>query len=137
MQTFARRRQQSQKAVSSGLASSRIVKPGLDPREHSLLQLQRTIGNRAAQGLLARQADSFSPRDSNGVAIGAEEAVDRAASSSGQPLPESVRNRFEDSLETNLSGVRIHTGSESAHAATAVGAKAYTVGQDIHFGAGQ
>jgi hypothetical protein len=101
-----------------------------------ILALQRSIGNRAVQGLLAKRDGSFGQRDENGVAIGAEEAVNRAASSSSAPLPEPVRSGFEDSLGTNLSEVRIHTGSESAEAATAVGAKAYTVGQDIHFGAG-
>ena len=41
------------------------------------------------------------------------------------------------SLGADLSKVRVHTGSESAEATRAVGAKAYTIGQDIHFGAGQ
>jgi hypothetical protein len=105
------------------------------------MALQRSIGNRAAQTLLAKRAavnrlPELGPRDANGVAEGAEAAVERANSSSGQPLPGSVRNRFERSLGAELSRVQIHTGSGSAEAA-AVGAKAYTVGQDIHFGAGQ
>ena len=33
--------------------------------------------------------------------------------------------------------MRVHTGSESAEAASSVGARAYTVGNDIHFAAGQ
>lgn len=81
-------------------------------------------------------ADRFGPRDGNGVAAAADAAVDRAAGSSGSPLPGDLRERFESSLGADLSGVRIHTGSESATAASAVGAKAYTVGQDIHFGRG-
>jgi hypothetical protein len=83
-------------------------------------------------------ADRFGARDANGVASGAEIAVQRAASSSsGAPLPSDVKDRFESSLGADLSGVRVHTGSESAEAAKAVGAHAYTVGQDIHFGAGK
>jgi hypothetical protein len=76
-------------------------------------------------------------RDGNGVAAGAEQAVARASSSSGAPLPDDVRDRFESSLGADLSNVRVHTGAESAHAAAAVGAKAYTTGNDIHFAAGQ
>jgi Domain of unknown function (DUF4157) len=83
-------------------------------------------------GLIQRKA-----RDANGVAEGAEAAVASSANSTGQGLPGPLKQQFESSLGTDLSSVRIHTGSESATAARAVGAKAYTVGQDIHFGAGQ
>ena len=83
-------------------------------------------------GIVMRKA-----RDANGVAAGAENAVAAASSSSGNALPENLMRKFEGSLGTDLSGVRVHTGAESANAADAVGARAYTVGQDIHFGAGQ
>ncbi len=81
-------------------------------------------------------AGTFGPRDANGVAAGADEAVSRAAGSSGSPLPDGLRSQFESSLGADLSSVRVHTGEESAQAAKAVGARAYTTGQDIHFGAG-
>ncbi len=81
-------------------------------------------------------AGSFGPRDANGVAAGADTAVQRAAGTSGAPLPAELRDRFESTLGTDLSGVRVHTGAESAEASKAVGARAYTTGQDIHFGAG-
>jgi hypothetical protein len=75
-------------------------------------------------------------RDGNGVAADAEGAVDAANGSSGTALPSSVRSKFESSLGTDLSGVRVHTGGASETAAGAVGARAYTIGQNIHFGAG-
>ena len=77
------------------------------------------------------------PRDGNGVADGAEQAVAATSSSSGSPLPGTLMRKFESSLGADLSGVRVHTGAESAAANDAVGARAYTVGSDIHFGAGQ
>jgi hypothetical protein len=83
-------------------------------------------------GLLLRKQ-----RDANGVAEGAEEAVAAASSGGGASLPETLMRKFESSLGTDLSSVRIHTGAASAAAAEAVGARAYTVGKDIHFGAGQ
>jgi uncharacterized protein DUF4157 len=81
-------------------------------------------------GLLRRKADG------NGVTDGAEHAVAAAASTSAHALPEPVLHKFESSLGIDLSSVRVHTGAESQAAARAVGARAYTVGQDIHFAAG-
>jgi hypothetical protein len=75
-------------------------------------------------------------RDEQGVAPDADARVERAATSQGAPLPAELRGRFESSLGADLSGVRVHTGDVSADAAHAVGAKAYAVGRDIHFGAG-
>jgi Domain of unknown function (DUF4157) len=43
---------------------------------------------------------------------------------------------MERSLGGDLSGVRIHTGSEAAASAARLGAKAYTVGNDVVFGSG-
>src|SRR5262249_51974490 len=85
-----------------------------------------------ASGIVLRRSDV-----ENGVQPGADRAIDRAAGSSGAPLPDAVRGRFESSLGADPSAVRVHTGAASADAATAVGARAYTIGQDIHFNAGQ
>src|SRR5262245_2876548 len=60
----------------------------------------------------------------------------RAGGASGAPLPGDVRDRFEGSLGADLSAVRVHTGEASAEASDAVGARAYTLGNDIHFAAG-
>jgi hypothetical protein len=57
--------------------------------------------------------------------------------SGGAPLPGEVRTRIEPHLGADLSGVKVSTSGESAQAAGALGAKAFTVGQDVHFGAGQ
>jgi hypothetical protein len=64
-------------------------------------------------------------------------ALDRASGGAGHGLPAELRARFEQSTGADLGGVRVHTGAESQAAAAAVGAKAYAVGTDIHFGAGQ
>ncbi len=63
--------------------------------------------------------------------------VEAARGSSGQPLPGGLRSDLERASSAELSSVRVHTGTESARAASALGAKAYTDGQDIHFGAGK
>ena len=55
----------------------------------------------------------------------------------GSPLPEGVRAKMEPKLGADLSGVRVHTGGESAAAAKTLGARAFTVGSDVHFNSGQ
>ena len=64
-------------------------------------------------------------------------AVAGTAGSTGAPLPPGAKTQFEASLGADLSGVRVHTGAASATAASQLGARAFAVGQDIHFGAGQ
>jgi peptidoglycan hydrolase-like protein with peptidoglycan-binding domain len=60
-----------------------------------------------------------------------------AVRGSGQPLPESVRSFFEPRFGHDFSPVRVHTDRQAAQAAQAVQARAYTLGKDIVFGAGQ
>ncbi|MBN1937893.1 MAG: DUF4157 domain-containing protein [Anaerolineae bacterium] len=54
----------------------------------------------------------------------------------GQPLPPFTRTEFDAKFGVDFSGVRVHTGSESATLNRAIQAKAFTLGSDIHFGAG-
>lgn len=58
-------------------------------------------------------------------------------SGGGQSLPPSTQAHMERRLGADLSSVKVHTGGESAIAASAVGARAFTVGNDVHFNAGQ
>jgi hypothetical protein len=55
----------------------------------------------------------------------------------GSPLPSNVKAKMEPKLGADLSSVKIHIGGDSAKAATEFGARAFTVGADVHFGAGQ
>jgi hypothetical protein len=55
----------------------------------------------------------------------------------GQPLPGSTRVFFEPRFGQDFSQVRVHTGAQEAESARAVNARAYTVGRDVVFGAGQ
>ena len=57
--------------------------------------------------------------------------------SSGQPLGEATRAQMEDRLGFDFSGVRVHADAEAAQSARAVGARAYTIGSDVVFGAGE
>jgi len=55
----------------------------------------------------------------------------------GQSLSQSERAFFEPRLGTEFSQVRIHTDSRAAETARTLNARAFTLGQDITFGAGQ
>jgi hypothetical protein len=57
--------------------------------------------------------------------------------STGMPLPDAERTRFEAALSANLSDVRVHTGAEAERSADALDARAFAIGGDIHFGASQ
>ncbi|HYL18167.1 MAG TPA: DUF4157 domain-containing protein [Burkholderiales bacterium] len=55
----------------------------------------------------------------------------------GKPLDTATRAFMEDRLGYDLSQVRIHTGGSAAASALAVNARAFTVGRDVFFGAGE
>jgi hypothetical protein len=56
----------------------------------------------------------------------------------GAPIPEAARRPFAPAFgDGALDGVRVHTGSEASALAGALGARAFTVGNDIGFGRGE
>jgi len=55
----------------------------------------------------------------------------------GERLPDANRAHMELALGADLGGVRIHKDPDAAHAANDINARAFTVGQDVYFGAGQ
>jgi hypothetical protein len=63
-------------------------------------------------------------------------AVTAAAGSGGAPLPAELRVMLERALGVSLAGVRLHDDAAAHAAAAAIGARAYAVGQDIHFAQG-
>lgn len=63
--------------------------------------------------------------------------VSSVLSSPGHSLDTGTRSFMESRFGHDFSGVRIHTGPDAAASAHAVGAHAYTVGNDIVFGSGK
>jgi hypothetical protein len=61
----------------------------------------------------------------------------RALQGRGSPLPAETRAFFETRFGANFSQVRVHTDTHAARTASSINAKAFTVGRDIAFGAGQ
>lgn len=71
------------------------------------------------------------------VMPGGIESTVSGLSGKGAPLPESVRSTLEPRFGHDFGSVRTHTGPEAAAAADAIGARAFTVGDDIFFAGGQ
>jgi len=91
---------------------------------------------------LQRLAQSGTPGSS--VTGGGRDAVGGAlaqglASSQGggQSLPRSERSFFESRLGVPLGAVRVHTGPQAAAWSEQLGARAFTLGRDVYFGAGE
>ena len=110
-------------ASAAGAAAVDVTSPGKRSRTQALAPTR-------PRGPIQRKADGAG-------AVDPEAAVARAAGSTGAPLAPEVRGRFEQSLGADLGHVRVHDGADSHAGAAAVGARAYTVGSDIHFGEGQ
>ena len=64
-------------------------------------------------------------------------SVHNVLSSAGRPLDTGTRSFMESRFGQDFGGVRVHNDSQAAESARAVNAHAYTVGQDVVFGAGQ
>ena len=121
-----------------------------------LHQLQHAIGNRAVGQTIQAKLKVSEPGDvheaeadrvADEVMRMPEPAPSREATSESQPatqihadgqsLSASARAYFEPRFGHDFSHVRIHTDQSAAEAAESVSARAYTLGSDIVFGAGE
>lgn len=108
------------------LMLQRLDAPGHAAEKAGLLEtLQQSYGNRYVQRLLS------SPSSNADTAGSAHPAI---PSGSGSPLDRPVRSDMEGRFGTSLSDVRVHTDAPAADAARALGARAFTTGQDVYFG---
>ena len=74
---------------------------------------------------------------SNGQIEAAPASVDQALASPGRPLEPTLRLDMEQRFGHDFSRVRVHSGAAAEQSARDVSAHAYTVGQNIVFGAGR
>jgi hypothetical protein len=64
-------------------------------------------------------------------------SVERAVASSGKPLDAALRREMEQHFGRDFSQVRVHLGSAAEQSARDVNARAYTLGDQMVFGAGE
>ena len=65
------------------------------------------------------------------------EVVGNGLNAPGDPLDAGIREFMEAGFGFDFGGVRVHTDSRAADSSKAINAKAYTIGQDVVFGAGK
>jgi Domain of unknown function (DUF4157) len=70
-------------------------------------------------------------------AVAVPPIVHQVLGSSAQPLDPAIRDFMEPRFGYSFSGVRVHTDERAARSARDIDALAYTVGDDVVFGAGQ
>ncbi|GGR27374.1 eCIS core domain-containing protein [Streptomyces netropsis] len=87
--------------------------------------LQRAVGNGAVRSMLQRETPEDAPPRSS-----VHEVI---ASGGGRSLEPETRSDMEARLGADFSDVRVHTGSAAHESARDVGARAYTVGNDVVF----
>ena len=92
---------------------------------------QGGAGNAAAAAMVARRARPAGP-----AAEPADTGVQAVLRSAGKPFTGPVREEMEARFGTDFSDVRLHTGPAAARSAAAIGARAYTAGNDVVIGSG-
>ncbi len=96
--------------------------------------LERVMSGRQAVGASVMQRLAIMRKVGGAADVGAQPKVPEGT---GAPLDGDIRAKMEPKLGADLSGVRVHTSGESAQAAKGFGARAFTVGNDVHFNSGQ
>jgi outer membrane protein OmpA-like peptidoglycan-associated protein len=98
-----------------------------------MFALRRAVGNRAVQGLL----ESADQRSAHALWRTPPEVDAVLGAGRGRPLEPGVRDELEAVVGEHLSDVRVHDDASAAASAEAVGAHAYSAGEDIVFGPGR
>lgn len=116
--------------VTLARQQERKAKPHIKLQNPTLSNLSTAahLGNAAIQRLLAQRAGAgaFDLDDATASRI-------NAARSNGQSLDTAIQTKMGESMGADLSGVRVHTGSESHALNEQLNAKAFTTGSDIFF----
>jgi hypothetical protein len=94
--------------------------------------LQRTVGNGAVTSMLQREGADDAMGDGKQAAHRSP-VHDVVSSGGGQSLDTDTRTDMESRLGADFSDVRVHTDSAAHDSAKDVGARAYTVGNNVVF----
>jgi hypothetical protein len=102
---------------------------GFNKKQHFLLQLQRKFGNRHVQRVLTLSQKANREKEAPQIIANAI----HGARHWGQVLPSGDRTKMESAFGIDLRGVRVHTDNRADVLSHFLGARAFTVGQDIFF----
>jgi Domain of unknown function (DUF4157) len=98
---------------------------GIGSQASAILRLQRSVGNAGVMQLLSDDGDEAPSPIHDVIGQGG-----------GTPLEAGTRSAMEQRFGQDFGDVKVHTGDKASESAAAVGANAYTVGNEIVFRAG-
>jgi hypothetical protein len=132
---------------SSSLRRAGYVTGGADLPADSRIRLASDRRRGADVGAARADAEGGSrirrSAQPSGASVGADggrldSAIEgRIRRASGRPIDERTNSHVSAAFGRDLSGVRIHTGAEAADLNRSLGARAFTLGSQIFFGAGE
>lgn len=125
--------------VRVGIQRNLMVNQPGDRYEQEAERIAAAVAEGGDSILTAPEAGRFVQRQVDGIERGdnAPSIVDQTLRRSGQPLDGATRSFMEQRLGHDFSRVRVHSDDQAATSAHAIGARAYTHGSNIVFGAGQ
>ena len=118
------------------LALQRAIENPWAARPEDILEVQRTYGNRATQGLVENHVQRRSdPGKGGDVERGTQRAIQQARGS-GAALDGRAGAELGQALGADFSDVKVHTDSQSDSLNRSLSARAFTLGSDIFFSQG-
>ncbi|MFV8750979.1 DUF4157 domain-containing protein [Nannocystaceae bacterium ST9] len=124
-------------AKCKGEASGIPIGPAHDAFEHEADHLAARMVSGDSIGGHAHEAPTLRTKSSDAGASSGGSPASLPGLGGGRPLPASLRAEFGPRLGRSLDGVRVHTDGSAHAAADALGARAFTYGRDLVFGAGE
>jgi len=138
MRTFAEKPKAMQPTKStkySTLTRAHVVQ---DHDPNSILNLQRTVGNQALLRLIQSPAEEPRHAEARGSGDSTVPPIVREVLHyPGQSLDLDARGFMERRFRHEFSRVRVHTDMAATESAKAINAKAFAIGNNIVFGAGE
>jgi hypothetical protein len=113
-----------------------VTAAGVHDERAGIVRTASEMGNRNFSHLVARMHDGEGILPSGLVHPDVELAI-AASRGRGERLDAGVARRLGDGLGDSLHDVRVHTDDHAAALSRAVSARAFAVGSDIFFGAGE
>ncbi|HMH53510.1 MAG TPA: DUF4157 domain-containing protein [Candidatus Acidoferrum sp.] len=121
------------RGASRPIAQAPPASAGLTSGQQALLRLQRQYGNRYVQRVVALASDL----EPDGSAARDVEGAIESSRGSGQSLDRGVQAQIGRALNADFSGVRVHANAQADGLNQSLGARAFTIGQDIYFRRGE
>ena len=123
--------------ISPLLVQRQAVEEQEEPLQREAAQTEEVETFKVGEEEVARSQRAAAGPAPSAAPPGVEAQVSTMRAAGGRPLPVATRAAIEPALGRDLSGVRLHDSAAAARAASAVRARAFTVGNHIFFGAGR